>query len=633
MRIMHISKTIILFTSLNTFIWSETITLAPIDIQEENLTSGTFILSENEAKETNTITLQDRLSRDVSFSTIAGGNVEKTLSFRGVDFKATEYVEDGIPLYRSVNGLTDPKFTIVNTALLINDGSGTSTLGVSTIGGEVQIATTTPTKAFESTLDTTISNNDEYYHIYAGSLTDNLYIQADASYYHRSDYTLSDAFEPTPVQDDRTRVNSDKSLKNISLKGGVYLDEELHISAKASLSRAEYGIAPNVYTDLDAPVWDAYTRIDRKDLNSFYLYGDYTINDLQLSVRAYYDDYEDIFKVYDDPEYLSNWPVVTYDDTRLGTIIKAIKTYNKHTSTFIFQAEENEHIRKGGDLDTTQSQANTYKLSYLHDWKLNTFWELEGGISGTRMEAEKSADASALMTPENKTTCDAQLKMTYKALHHEIYGGIAKKSRMPAMSEMFTFFPWVVANPDLKPEKSIQYTLGYQRELVEHTFFNLSLYYYDIDDLIIYRDGTYINRESAKNYGTEMRLASTSLDNHHLRVSYAYAYTQDSEGEALEFIPRHQFKLEDTFTIDANWKAYLGYQYIGSRYSQNSATYSSKEMKLSTYHLFDAQVSYKVSDALHCRTGIKNLLDEAYEWRYGYPAEGRSYYLALEWKL
>jgi outer membrane cobalamin receptor len=130
-----------------------------------------------------------------------------------------------------------------------------------------------------------------------------------------------------------------------------------------------------------------------------------------------------------------------------------------------------------------------------------------------------------------------------------------------------------------------------------------------------------------------MRLDSTSLDNHHLRISYAYAYTQDSEGEALEFIPRHQFKLEDTFTIDANWKAYLGYQYIGSRYSQNSATYTSEEMKLSTYHLLDAQVSYKVSDQIHCRTGIKNLLDEAYEWRYGYPAEGRSYYLALEWKL
>jgi len=626
-------KRIIFIICSSTLVWSETITLRPIDVLESNLSKDTVLITEEEAKETATVTLQERLARDVSFSTIAGGNVEKTVSFRGVDFKATEYVEEGIPLYRSVNGLTDPKFTMTNSPLLINDGSGTSTLGVSPMGGEVQIVTATPTKAFESTLDTTISNNDEYYHTYIGMLTDNAYVQADASYYHRSDYTLSDAFEPTPIQDDRTRVNSDKSLKNISLKGGVYLDEDLHIAAKASLTSAEYGIAPNVYTDLDAPVWDAYTRIDRKDLNSFYLYGDYTVNDLQLSIRAYYDDYEDIFKVYNDPEYLSNWPVVTYDDTRLGTIIKAIKTYNNHTSTFIFQAEGNEHIRKGGNLDTTQSQANTYKLSYLHLWKLNPYWELEGGLSGTRMQAEKSADANALIAPEDKTTCDAQLKMTYKTEQHEIYGGIAKKSRIPAMSEMFTFFPWVASNPDLKPEKSMQYTLGYQRDLIENTFFNLSLYYYDINDLIIYRDDMYINRESAKNYGTEMRLGSTSLDNHYLRVSYAYAYTQDSEGEALEFIPRHQFKIEDTFTIDANWKAYLGYQFIGSRYTQNSATYSSEEMKLSTYHLLDAQVSYKVSDAIHCRTGIKNLLDEAYEWRYGYPAEGRSYYLSLEWNL
>ncbi len=630
---MNSSKISILFSSLLTLVCAESINLQPIDVLENNLTKSTLEISKEEAKETATVTLQDRLARDVSFSIIAGGNVEKTVSFRGVDFKATEYVEDGIPLYRSVNGLTDPKFTLANTALLINDGSGTSTLGVSAIGGEVQIATTTPEKAFESTLDTTISSNDEYYHAYIGTLTDNTYMQADASYYHRSDYTLSDMFDPTPVQDDRTRVNSDKSLKNISLKSGMYIDEDIHIAAKASLTRAQYGIAPNVYMDLDTPVWDAYTRIDRKDLNSFYLYGDYTLNDLQLSIRAYYDEYEDIFKVYDDPEYLSNWPVVTYDDSRLGTILKAIKTHNSHTSTFIFQAEGNEHIRKGGGLDTTQSRANTYKLSYLHHWELNPYWELEGGLSGTQMRAEKTADASALIDPEDKTTCDAQLKMTYKTLQYEIYGGIAKKSRMPAMKEMFTFFPWVISNPDLKPEKSLQYTLGYQHDLTEKTFFNLSLYYYDINDLIIYRDDTYINRESAKNSGTEMRVDSTTLDNHHLRVSYAYAYTRDSEGEALEFIPRHQFKIEDTFTIDANWKAYLGYQYVGSRYTQNSATYTSEEMKLSTYHLLDTQASYKVSDAIHCRTGIKNLLDEAYEWRYGYPSEGRSYYLSLEWKL
>ncbi len=39
----------ILLSSLSTFIWAETVTLAPIDIYETGQSSGTIILSEEEA--------------------------------------------------------------------------------------------------------------------------------------------------------------------------------------------------------------------------------------------------------------------------------------------------------------------------------------------------------------------------------------------------------------------------------------------------------------------------------------------------------------------------------------------------------------------------------------------------------
>lgn len=630
---MNIFKIIILLTSLSTLIWAESITLHPIDVQETNLTAGTVLLSEDEAKETASVTLQERLIRDISFSVVPDSKGEEAISFRGLYFKATEYIEDGIPLYRNPNGYIDAKLSMTNADIQLNDGSGTSTLGVAPMGGEVQINTTTPTKAFESTLATTISSNDEYYHAYVSTLQDNVYVQADASYYHRSDFSLSDDYASTPVQQDGKRVNSDKKQKNIAIKSGVYLDDQIHLAAKVSLTRAEYGLPPNVYTHLDSPVWDAYSRIEQKDLNSYYLYGDYETDDLLLSIRAYYDDYEDLYKIYNDPEYQTSWPAVTYDDSRLGTIIKGIKTQGDHRSTFIFQAEENEHIRRGGELDTTKYQIDTFKLSFLHLWNPHTAWKVEGGLSTALMQTKKAADASATEPPEDKNTYDAQLKVTYTDEQSVIYGSIAKKSRMPAMSEMFTFFPWVNANPNLDPEKSMQYTLGYERDLAEKTLFKLSLYYYDIDDLIIYRDNGYINREEAENYGAEVRLDNTYFDKHHLRASYAYTHTEDSEGEALEFIPLHQFKIEDTWSITQDWKAYLVYQYIGSRYSPNSATYSDEQLKLSTYNLVDTQVAYQVSNSIECRAGIKNLLDESYEWRYGYPAEGRSYYFSLEWKL
>ena len=623
----------ILLSSLSTFIWAETVTLAPIDIYETVQSSGTIILSEEEALETGSITLQERLKQDISFSVVANINGEEAISFRGLDYKSTEYVEDGIPLYRNANGFIDTRFTVTNAALQLNDGSGISSMGVSPMGGEVQIHSKTPTKAFESKLDTTISNNDEYYHTYVGSMVDNVYIKADASYYHRSDYALSNDYDPTPLQEKEQRVNSDKDQRNIAIKSGIFIDDNIHLAGKVSLTRAEYGIPPNGYTDQVSPVWNAYSRIDSKDLNSFYLYGDYNTDDLELSIRAYYDDYEDNYKIYNDPEYMSSWPAVTYNDHRMGTVLKGIKTQDNHKSTFVFLAEENEHLRSGGELDNAKYVADTFKMSFLHLWELNKAWQVEGGLSYTLLQPKEGADASAIKPTEDKETFDAQLKLSYTGAKSVTYVGIANKSRMPTLSEMFTFFPWTNANPDLKPEKSIQYTAGYRREIEEKMFIDLSVYYYDISDLIIYRDNGYINREEAKHYGAEIRLNTTYFDKNRVRFSYAYIYTRDSEGEALEYIPLHQFKVEDTISITENLKAYLGYQYIGSRVSPNSATYSDELKKLSGYHLLDTQVSYKISNSINARVGIKNLLDEAYEWEYGYPTQGRSYYGTLEWKI
>ncbi len=630
--VLHLEKYIAL-SCLSTFIWAETITLAPINIEETALNSGIVELSENEALETNSITLYDRVERDVSFSVVTDSKGEEAISFRGLTHKATEYVEDGIPLYRTTNGFVDAKFTMTNSELQINDGSGTSSLGVSPMGGEVQINTSNPTKKFESNLGTSISNNDEYYHAYVGSMVDNVYVKADASYYHRSDYTLSDDFTPTPAQDKRSRVNSDKDQKNFAIKSGIFIDDQIHLAGKVSVTRSEYGMPPNVYTNVDSPVWDAYSRIDRKDLNSFYLYGDYHTDDLELTIRAYYDEYEDLFAIYDSPDYKASLPEVTYNDTRLGTVIKGIKRQDTHTSTFILQAEENKHMRSGGNLDTAKYKADTFKISLLHLWELEPLWQVEGGVSYTLMQAKEAANASTLEPAEDKNTLDAQVKLTYTNEQSLIYGSFANKSRMPAMSEMFTFFPWREENPGLKPEKSIQYTAGYQHTLVEKTFIDLSIYYYDVSDLIIFRDNGYINRESAEHYGAEIRLNTAYFEKNNVRFSYAYAHTQDSEGEALEFVPFHQFKIEDTIDLTSTLTAYVGYQYIGSRYSSNTATYSDEQLNLEGYHLVDTQVAYKITNSANCRVGIKNLLDESYEWRYGYPAEGRSYYVSLEWNL
>lgn len=618
---------------LSTLVCAQTITLDQIEIEDTVLNSGTYIVTKEESLQTRSITLQDKLERDVSFTTVTDVKGEEAISFRGLDFKNTNYVEDGIPLYRSVNGFVDTKFNMSSAKIEMNDGSGVSSLGVSSTGGEVKIKSIIPTQEFETSIDTTVSNNDEFYHAYLGSLIDNIYIQTDASYYHRSDYKLSDDFTPTSIQQKGKRINSDKQQKNISIKSGIFVNDNLHLAAKVSLTRSEYGMPPNTHTNIAAPVWDAYSRIDRKDLNTFNLYADYGVNDFELSFRAYYDDYSDIFAIYNESSYQSTLPLVTYDDSRLGSIIKANVTNNNNIGTFIFQAEKNEHIRLGGGFDKAENQVDTFKISYLHELELTELWNIEGGVSYTLMKETKASDASALNPSEDKEALDAQIKAVYSDKENILYAGVAQKSRMPVMDEMFTFFPWVSASPDLQPERSMQYTAGYKYMIDKKSNIDLSIYYYDITDLIIYRNNSFINRDNAKHYGSEIRFNSEYFEKHNLGISYAYSHARDSDDEALELIPEHQFKIDDTLRISKSLKAYMAYQFMSSRYSSNSATYTDEQIRIDDYHLLETQIAYKLSDSINSRLGIKNILDEDYEWRYGFPAEGRSYYVSLEWKL
>nr|WP_321268027.1 TonB-dependent receptor [uncultured Sulfurimonas sp.] len=618
-------KTLLSILTLCSFLIAEVHTLKPIKIETTPLHENQKIISEEKAKETNSISLEQKLQTNTSFNTIIDATGEEAISFRGLNKKNTEYIEDGIPIYRTTGGNVDTKFIINSSKVEINDGSGASSMGVSAIGGEVKLSSKKPTKEFEATLDASISTNAEYYHAYAGTLQDSIYFQTDASYYQTNAYLLSKDFKETNIQDAKKRLNSDKKQKNISFKAGTTLENSLHLATKVSLSRSEYGIAPNVYTDISAPVFEAFGRIDKKDLTSIYLYADYEKNDFIYTFRAYYDEYSDIYALYNDPTYSSKQPLVTYDDSRLGGNFKLLNTQKNYKNSFILQVEENEHLRFGGAMPNAKYILDSAKTSFLNELYLSDLWLLESGLTYTYLKVKEATDA----TPKDKHSLDAFAKLSLTHDDNSLYASVSKKSRMPSMSEMFSYFPWEIMNEDLKQETSLQYAVGYEQDLRAKTSLNISLYYYDIKDIIILRNNTHINREEAKHYGSEVGISSLYFKKHKLSFFYSYADARDSDDEHLELIADHKIKIEDNFKITNTLNSYISYEYFGSRYSSNTATYSDAQLKLSPYSIVNMQLKYKISKNADTRVGVKNLFDENYQYAYGYPSEGRSFYVTL----
>lgn len=608
--------------------------LESISIEDSPINTPTSEITQENADKNRNITLSDKLEKDVSFYKTSIENGNNGISFRGLDFKATEYVEDGIPLYRATGGLIDTNFEVNSEKILLNDGSGVSSTGVSAMGGEVEIVSKTPSKDLEVKLGSTISTNDEFYYTSVGSSMDNYYIQADASYYNRSDFELSDDYKATLTQGKGKRINSDKEQKNISLKTGLFVNDNLHVAIKLSHSQAEYGLEPNVYSHQNTnPFAFLYTRIDPKELNSYYLYIDYDYKEYAFSLRAYYDDYEDKFIIYDDISYTTHGDIVTYDDSRVGSIFKATRIKGSHKSSFVFLSERNEHIRLGGSMDKAKTQLDTFKPSLLHIERLSDGFELEGGVSYTLMKEHKAAEGSATNSTDDKTALDGLVKLAYTNDVSKLYVSAARKSRMPAMAEMFTFFIWETPNPNLKPERSWQYSTGYTYKIDKKSNINLELYYYDIEDLIVKTNSGYQNQESAEHYGLELRYNTKIIPKNSIQLAYAYARAQDNENRDLTLIPKNKVVLQDTIKIMPKLEGFLSYEYHSSQYSASYPMDLNAREKLSEYHLFDAQLSYKIKEEIDARVGVKNIADEDYEWQYGFPAEGRSFYLSLEWKI
>ena len=623
---------LLLLLFIGTIASAEIITLDHISVEESEINTPSYEISESLVQETRSITLTDKLEQDVSFNSTAIGNGNKGLSFRGLDFKATEYIEDGIPLYKSTGGLIDTNLNMTDANILINDGSGVSSTGVAAMGGEVEISSSVPKEELEIKLGTTLSTNDEFYYTSLGSMIDNFYIQADASYYHRSNWKLSDNYSPTLTQKKGDRVNSDKEQKNFSLKAGTFINDNLHVAAKVAVSKAEYGLEPNIYAGNLGFSFFNYTRIDPKELDSYYLFVDYDYGDFEYSLRVYYDEYKDKYTVYDDVSYTNNFPVVTYDDSRIGEIFKATRNKGSSKTSFIFLNERNEHIRLGGGMADAKTQLDTYKPSLLHVEQFNENIKLEAGVSYTLMR-EHEASSESLQAMDDKTVLDAQMKVIYHKNQETIYLSAARKSRMPAMAEMFTFFSWETPDPNLKPERSWQYSAGYKHKIDKDSTINMDIYYYDIQDLIVESNSGFINKDSAEHYGAELRVDTKKLDNNNIRISYAYAHTQDNDGYDLALVPKHKLSIQDTINITNKINVFLSYKYVGSQYSYNFPSDLNNLHKLDDYNLLNAQISYSFKDELSARIGIKNITDENYQWQYGFPAEGRSFYLSLELKL
>ncbi len=182
-------------------------------------------------------------------------------------------------------------------------------------------------------------------------------------------------------------------------------------------------------------------------------------------------------------------------------------------------------------------------------------------------------------------------------------------------------------NPNLKPETTKGYELGFN-----YGGFNLTYFNNKIEDMIDYT--THYDNLAGKTklkgievaYNGSIKEASLAYS-----LNYTYLKTKDAKGKELARRPKSSANLSLDYYALPNTHLGALVSYVGKRKKSQYDANPTDDYK--SYTLVDLTAGYDFSEALNIYAKIENALDKEYENIAGYGVSERAYYVGFRYKL
>jgi len=215
--------------------------------------------------------------------------------------------------------------------------------------------------------------------------------------------------------------------------------------------------------------------------------------------------------------------------------------------------------------------------------------------------------------------------VTVPSLGTILKGSVGTGFKAPTLSELFVSYPAFdfYANPNLKPETSLGYDIGFEQPLISNRLrLGTTWFHNDIHDLIETDETgtTYANVGRATTYGIESFISVTPVHGLNIRADYTWLVaTNDVTGEKLLRQPNDKASLAATwrrgrFTL-AGTLVYVGATFDGNRdFSQT--------LMSSPYATVNIAGAYDIGHGITVFARVDNLLNRQYESPPGFDKPG-----------
>jgi len=666
-----------------------------------NLMGGTVVTNEQAwTFQKPTLDQAAALAPGVSDSNSGGTRNERLLFVRGFDRFQVPLTIDGVRVYlpadnrldfgRFLTGAEIAEIQIAKGYASVLDGPGA-------LGGAINLVTRRPTKELEGEVEQTFTfaNDGSYSGFrtsgYAGTKQKYYYLSASGSILDSNGWKLSDDFKPTANENGGWRDHSDVNDWRINVKAGITPNatDEYSISyikqegSKGAPVHTTDSIATQKYWDwpwwnVDSVYSHTTTRIGQASYvntkfyyntfdNGLFSYSDQalTLMNSSKAFKSYYED-EAYGGSIDAGTDITNW------DTLKAAFHYRRDVHNEHNQNF---GTGKTSTSTCGTLSATQladnadptkrvwtctepvqrSEEDTYSIAVENTFHFTPRVDLVTGGSYDWRELFKAQEWNSSDGLFNQPMSDSdawnwQTAAIYRYSDDaKVYASVSHRTRFPTLFERFSSrFGGYYSNPDLKPEESTNYELGWAGR-VWNAQLSTAVFYSDVKNFIQsvvvdasnkisqsqnLGNGDFYGWEAAADVpitrtlsaGGNVTLISRDISNPTPGSSFELTGVPDAKGIAyVKWAPVDGLTLTPNIEIaSTRWTS----KTVGSGSSAKTVYYD-----IGAYTIANFSAEYEFRPGATLQVTARNLTDENYALTDGFPEPGRSFTAGMRLKF
>ncbi|WP_167496559.1 TonB-dependent siderophore receptor [Desulfopila sp. IMCC35006] len=281
-------------------------------------------------------------------------------------------------------------------------------------------------------------------------------------------------------------------------------------------------------------------------------------------------------------------------------------------------------------------------------WNISDTFILTPGLryDTYKLKPLNGADIAAL----HNDSLTPKLTATYGiTAEDKLTASLYQSVRTPGLPEMYWWANGKTqGNPTLKPEKNNAAELIYRHDYSETASTQLSTYYYDIKDYIIFRNdpnwrGVY-NIDEMTLYGAsvEQRMAVTSWLSGRASLSYQKSkkdgdtFDNTNLSDELDFLPEWKGLIGADFQLPYRMILNADLRFSGDRtgiyaYTDDTGSTVKKLVTVDSSLTCNLNVQIPVSEHGEANLFVENLFNTNYEETYGYPLPGTIIGVSFKW--